>query len=142
VSRAGFSTNDISVLVPETAEATGGQGGESLGLLTNLVAVEIPGLRPTHGAGPLIATLAGWSTGGVAHGLASLRIPESLARQYEQKIGQGNILISVQTEESKDVDRLKAILLQHHAEDVGAGEPKEVSAINVRPSRPPAVIPL
>lgn len=142
ISRAGFSTNDISVLVPETPEATGGLGGESLGLLTGLAAVEIPGLRPTHGAGPLVATLAGWSTGGVAHGLIALRIAASLAHQYERKISEGSILISVQTEDAKDVDRLKTILLQHQVEDVGASEPKEVSAVNARPSRPPAVIPL
>lgn len=139
VSRAGFSTNDISVLIPELPDA---QPQTTLGLLTGLVEVSIPGLRTTVGAGPLVATLAGWSTAGVAHSLVALRLTAQLAHQYEVKIGQGHILISVQTEESRDVDRLKTIFLQHHAEDVGAGEPKEVSAINARPSRPPAVIPL
>ena len=138
VSRAGFSTNDISVLVPALDDTP----SDTLGLLTGLVEVAIPGLRTTVGAGPLIATLAGWSTAGVAHGLVSLHLSSHLAHQYEEKISQGHILISVQTEESRDVDRLKTILLQHQAEDIGAGEPKEVSAINVRPSRPPAVIPL
>ena len=91
---------------------------------------------------PTRRIFAGWSTAGVAHGLVSLRISDSLARQYEQKISEGSILIAVQTEDGRDVDRLKAIMLHHHAEDVGANEPKEVSALNVRPSRPPAVIPL
>ncbi|MBS1150806.1 MAG: hypothetical protein H6Q89_2504 [Myxococcaceae bacterium] len=143
VSRTGFNTNQISVLVPETPAATGGQTGEELGLLTGLVEVSIPGLRTTHGAGPLVATLAGWSTAGVTHGLIALRLSESLAHQYEKKIGEGFILISVQTHEPKDVDRLKAILWQNLAENVGASEPPpEVSGINPRPSRPPAVIPL
>lgn len=140
VSRAGFSTNDMSALVPDTAEATGGQG--SLGLLSGLVTVEIPGLRPTQGAGPLIASLAGWSTAGVAHGLISLQIPEALAHQYEKKISEGCVLLAVQTAEPRDVDRLKTILLQHQADDIGATESREVSAVNARPSRPPSVIPL
>ena len=142
VSRAGFSTNDISVLVPDTHDATGGRGGETLGLLTGLAPVEIPGLRPTTGAGPLIAALAGWSTAGVAHGLVSLQIPEALAHLYERKIGEGHILLAVQAVEAKDVDRLKTIMLQHNLDDVGASAEREVSAVNARPSRPPAVIPL
>ncbi len=135
-SRAGFSTNDMSVLVPESP------GDTTLGLLSGLVAVEIPGLQPLQGAGPLIATLAGWSTAGVAHGLISLKISEALAHTYEQRIAGGAILVSIQTEQAKDVDRLKAIFLQQHAEEVGVSEPKEVSAINARPSRPPSVIAL
>lgn len=142
VSRAGFSIHDISVLVPESPQSTRGEPADSLGLMTGLVHVDIPGLRTIHGGGPLVAALAGWSTAGVAHSLVSLRIPASLADEYERKVSAGSILIAVQVAEAKDVERLKTILLQHEAEDVGESEPKELSPVNARPSRPPAVIPL
>lgn len=138
-SRAGFSINDISVLVPELPDAT---PLGSLGLLTGLTPVEIPGLSTTVGAGPLIAALAGWSTAGVAHGLTSLRISEAQAHAYEQGLANGHILLSVETDQTKDLDRLKAIFTQHLAADVASSESRDVSPVNSRPSRPPAVIPL
>ncbi len=138
-SRAGFSTNDMSVLVPELPDAT---PLSSLGLLSGLVPVEIPGLRTTVGAGPLVATLAGWSTAGVAHGLTSLRISEAQAHDYEQRLAEGGILFSVQTDQPRDIDRVKAILIQHEATNVASSEARDMGANNPRPSRPPAVIPL
>jgi len=139
ISRAGFSSNDISALVPETVPAGRGPSGDCLGLLTGLVPVTIPGLRPTLGAGPLVSALAGWSTAGVSRGLVALRIPEALARQYERQLGEGGILLAVQADERRDLDRLKTILLQHQAENVSGDEPERVS---VRAARPPAVIAL
>lgn len=141
LTRAGFNSNGISVLVP-TSEAAAGKSDDTLGLLSGLVEVSIPGLRPAMGAGPMIASLAGWSTAGVAHGLVALRIPEPLAREYERQIGLGSLLVSVQTQDPQALTHLREIFLQHDAQSVGSSieQPDERAVVNPRPSRPPPVI--
>src|ERR1700692_2802874 len=80
---AGFSNNDISVLLPDTNStkefahekntkapegattgvATGGVVGGTLGLLAGVGALAIPGLGPFIAAGPIMASLAGLGVG-------------------------------------------------------------------------------
>src|SRR5262252_8360980 len=107
---AGFSTNDISVLIPdksgtrdfaheqhtkapEGAAAGGGSGvilGGALGWLVGIGALAIPGLGPFIAAGPIMAVLAGAGAGAAAGGLVGtlvgLGIPELEAKQFEGKI--------------------------------------------------------
>jgi hypothetical protein len=50
-------------------------------------------------------------------------VPEFEAKRYEGKLREGNILISVHTENGEERRRAKDILEQHGADDVsGAGE--------------------
>jgi|GEM_PF-2158940 len=51
----------------------------------------------------------GATAGGIAGGLIGLGIPELEARRYEGKIKEDNILISVHTENSKEIERTKEI---------------------------------
>jgi len=153
---AGFSANDMSVLLPNktgtkdfaheqhtkapegasTGAATGGILGGALGWLVGIGALAIPGLGPFIAAGPIMAALAGAAGGAAAGGLAGaligLGIPEYEAKRYEGKIKDGNILISVHTEDSKERDRAKQILESGGAEDISyTGEssvPKEQKA--------------
>lgn len=146
LTHAGFSSNDISVLFPDkntthefshekntkapegaiTGVATGGVLGGTLGLLVGIGALAIPGV------GPLLAALsgaaAGATLGGIAGGLIGLGIPELEAKRYENRIAEGNILISVVTMNGEDVDRAKDIFTKADAEDVCVTSIKELAS--------------
>ena len=56
-------------------------------------------------------------------------IPEYEAKRYEGKVKDGNILMSVHTENSKEIERAKEILTRNGAEDISytgeASAPKD-----------------
>jgi len=147
LQRAGFSSNDVSVLFPDkdgtrdfahekntkapegaiTGAGAGGALGGTLGLLAGIGALAIPGLGPFIAAGPIMAALsgaaAGAAVGGITGALVGLGIPELEAKQYESKIKNGNILLSVHVESSDERGRAKKILEEGGAKDVAvAGE--------------------
>lgn len=150
LQRAGFATNDISVLfpsksgtrdfahefntkAPEGAIAGVGAGGVlggTLGVLAGIGALAIPGLGPFIAAGPLMAALsgaaAGAAVGGVAGALIGMGIPEIEAKRYEGKIKGGNILISVHTENSEEQKKAKALLETAGADDVSSTSEADV----------------
>ena len=141
---AGFSSNDISVLFPDksgtrdfaheqntkapegaaTGAGAGGVLGGAFGWLLGIGALAIPGLGPFIAAGPIMAALggaaAGAALGGVTGALVGLGIPEYEAKQYEGKIKEGNILISVHTEDSAERDRAKTIFERAGAENISS----------------------
>jgi hypothetical protein len=138
----GFSPNDISVLFPDQqgtrdfaherhtkmpeGAATGAGGGVilggALGWMVGIGALAIPGLGPFVAAGPIMAALAGAAGGAVAGGIAGtligMGIPEYEAKRYEGKVKNGNVLISVHTENSDERDRAKQVLQDNGAEDI------------------------
>jgi hypothetical protein len=139
---AGFSHNDISVLFPDKAgtrdfaheqhtkapegaaagAGTGGVLGGTLGWLVGIGALAIPGLGPFIAAGPIMAALsgaaAGAALGGLTGALIGLGIPEYEAKRYEGKVKEGNLLISVHTEDSTERARARQIFAQEGAEDI------------------------
>jgi len=147
---SGFSTNDISVLFPDkdsthefshekntkapegavAGASTGGLLGGGLGLLAGIGALAIPGVGPLIAAGPLLAALSGAavgaSVGGIAGGLIGLGIPELEAKRFENRISEGNILISVHAVDGNEVDRAKEILKSAEAEDISVTSLGEV----------------
>lgn len=152
LTRSGFSSNDISVLFPDkktshefshekntkspegavTGATTGGVLGGALGLLAGIGALAIPGVGPLIAAGPLLAALsgaaAGATVGGIAGGLIGLGIPEFEAKRFENRISQGNILISVHSVSGDEVTRAKDILEKGGAEDISVTSMGEVAA--------------
>ena len=60
----------------------------------------------------------GAAIGCIAGGLIGLGIPEIEARRYEGKIKQGNILISVHTENSDEINRARDIYTKAGAQDI------------------------
>lgn len=147
LQRAGFSTNDISALFPDkrgtrdfahehhtkapegaiAGVGAGGAIGGTLGLLAGIGSLAIPGVGPLIAAGPIMAALsgaaAGAAVGGITGALIGMGIPELEAKQYEGKIRDGNILLSVHVENSDERARAKKILEQSGARDVvSAGE--------------------
>lgn len=147
---AGFSKNDISVLFPDktgtkdfaheqhtkapegaaTGASTGGVVGGAFGWLVGIGALAIPGLGPFVAAGPIMAALggaaAGAALGGITGALIGMGIPEYEAKRYEGKIKEGNILISVHTEDSTARNRAKDIFARAGAEDISYTEEARV----------------
>lgn len=142
----GFAQNAISALIPDhetgpslgvekqtkalegtAAGATaGGVLGGVLGLLAGIGTLAIPGVGPFLAAGPLLATLGGMglggSVGGLAGGLIGLGIPEYEAKQYESRLGEGHILISVHCDTTDDIERARNILTAAGASDIAVSQ--------------------
>jgi len=138
----GFADSEISVLLPDTAgthdvghvkntkapegtatgAASGGVAGGVLGLLAGIGALAIPGVGPFIAAGPIMAALSGAAlgatAGGIVGGLIGLGIPEFEAKRYEEKLKQGNYLISVHAENGDQEDRAKKVFKDADAEDI------------------------
>ena len=148
---AGFSKNDISVLfadktgtkdfahekntkAPEgaaTGAGTGGILGGVLGWLAGVGALAIAGIGPFVAAGPIMAALGGAAigagTGGLIGGLVGLGFPEYEARRYEGKLKEGNILISVHSDNSDETKRAKEIFERDGAEDIATSSEEKVA---------------
>jgi len=148
---AGFSNNDISVLLPAnqsskefahekntkapegttTGATTGGVIGGTLGLLAGIGALAIPGVGPFIAAGPIMAALAGVGVGGAVGGLigalVGMGIPEYEAKRYEGRIKEGGVLLSVHCATSEDISRAKNLLKSTGADDIASAGEKGVS---------------
>jgi hypothetical protein len=141
---SGFPVGDISVLLPlesstkefahekhtKAPEGTtagvvaGGAIGGTLGLLSGIGALAIPGLGPFIAAGPIMATLAGLGAGGAVGGLigalAGMGVPEFEAKRYEGRVRQGGVLLSVHCDTSEDITAAKDVLKHTGAEDIAS----------------------
>jgi hypothetical protein len=160
---ANFSNNDISVLFPDkgttrdfahekntkapegavAGASAGGVIGSTLGWIAGIGALAIPGVGPFIAAGPIMAALSGAAVGaavgGIAGGLIGLGIPEMEAKRYEGKVKEGNILISVHTENSGEIARAKDIFTKAGAQDIcatGEASPPKDNGATERGSRP------
>jgi len=101
---------------PERA-ATGTGVGQALGWIAGIGALAIPGAGPFIAAGPIMTALSG-ATDGIAGGLIRLGLPDSEAKRYEGKVTEGNILISVHTEDVGDIARATDLFKQAGAQDI------------------------
>jgi uncharacterized protein (TIGR02271 family) len=148
---AGFLKNDISVLLadkrgtkdfahekhtkaPEgavTGAGTGGVLGGVLGWLVGAGVLAIPGAGPFLAAGPVMAALSGAAigagTGGLIGALVGLGIPEFEAKRYEAKLKEGNILISVHSDNRDETKRAKEIFERDGADEVSTSTEEKVS---------------
>jgi len=155
VLAAGFSNNDISVLLPDsksskefahekntkapegttTGVTTGGVIGGTLGLLAGIGALAIPGVGPFIAAGPIMASLAGLGVGGAVGGLigalVGMGIPEYEAKRYEGRVKDGGVLLSVHCDTSDEISRAKELLKQTGAEDLSSTGEKAASSHGV-----------
>lgn len=140
----GFSNNDISALFPDkkgtrdfahekntkapegatTGAGAGGLLGGTLGWLVGIGALAIPGVGPLIAAGPIVAALSGAAVGaavgGIGGALVGMGIPELEAKQYESKVRDGNILISVHTDDADEASRAKDIFKRQNAESISS----------------------
>ncbi len=141
---AGFSNEDISVLLPDNegtkdfahdkstkapegttaGVTTGGIIGGTLGLLAGIGVLAIPGVGPFIAAGPIMGALAGLGVGGAVGGLigalVGMGIPEYEAKRYEGHIKAGGILLSVHCDTSEKITRAKDLLKHTGAQDISS----------------------
>ncbi len=132
----GFGDNEISLIAKDErggqdgdkdisyedqnladGTATGGALGGLTGLLAGAGALLIPGIGPIIAAGPLAGALTGVVTGGVAGGLIDYGIPEEKGQHYEERVKEGDTLITLQASEEK-ADKAAKILKEYGAEEV------------------------
>jgi hypothetical protein len=140
--KSGFSASDISVLAPdrsgirdlghqnatkapEGAVAGAGTGallGGALGWLAGIGALAIPGVGALIAAGPIFGMLSGVAVGGTVGGLAGALvgagIPEFEARQFEGRLKEGNILMSVHADDDHEAARIRKIFSEEEAENI------------------------
>jgi hypothetical protein len=138
----GFANTDISVLfanqrgarefvqgenttAPDDAVAragTGGAFGGVLGWLAGMGSLAIPGVGPFIAAGPIMAALGGAAVGSAVGGfvgaLMGMGISENEAQQYESKLRDGHVLISVHWENSAETDGAEKVLKRSNAYDI------------------------
>jgi hypothetical protein len=144
---AGFSNDDISVLLPDRGSTkefahekgtkapegavagagTGGILGGALGWLAGIGTLAIPGVGPFIAAGPIMAALSGAAVGAAAGGLigtlVGMGIPEYEAKRYQNRLKEGRVLISVHSENADASRRAKEIFKNGGAADIAtAGE--------------------
>ncbi|MFX3649299.1 MULTISPECIES: general stress protein [unclassified Paenibacillus] len=151
----GFTSDEISVVTQDRDElkaireetgtkapegvaagaATGGVLGGVAGLLAGIGALAIPGIGPILAAGPIAAAFTGAAVGagagGLVGGLVGLGIPEEDAKQYEEYVQNGKILLLVDsTDRDTDVydvfssnSQLNRDRAQVHGTDVPAERP-------------------
>ncbi len=99
----------------------------ALGWLAGIGALAIPGLGPFIAAGPIMAAFGRRCgrryVGGLTGALVGMGMPEFEAKKYEGKVKSGSSLISVHSEDSKEVKRAKEICERAGAQDITtAGE--------------------
>lgn len=151
---AGFSLDEVSALLPDkggtrdfahekhtkapegavAGASAGGAIGGGIGLLAGIGALAIPGLGPFIAAGPIMAAMsgaaAGATVGGLTGALIGMGIPELEAKKYEGKLREGNILLSVHTDDGAERSRAKKVL-----ENAGAVDISTVSEESVPSSK-------
>lgn len=134
----GFRTDEISVIAkdrkdmkaiseetgtkaPEgvaTGATAGGLVGGIAGLLAGLGIMAIPVFGPIMVAGPIAVTLTGTavgaSAGGLVGGLIGLGIPENEAKEYENNVKAGQILVLVE-EKAGNREKVHDIFRNNHA---------------------------
>lgn len=141
---AGFSNDDISVLLPDNnttrafaneknrkapegataGVANGGMLGGAFGLLAGIAVFAIPGIGPLVVAGPIIAALAGMGAGGALGGiigaLVGMGMPEYEAKRYEGRIQEGGVLLSVHCNTISRISRATNLLRHTGAQDISS----------------------
>jgi hypothetical protein len=145
----GFSSNEISVLMadkqgtkdfaddketkaPEAAATGAGAGiglGAVLGWLAGIGSLAIPGVGPLIAAGPIMGALGGaavgGATGGIIGGLVGMGIPEEDAKNYDDRVRGGGVMVSVHTDDVGHIIRARDIFEDCGATDISSSRPLE-----------------
>lgn len=92
--------------------AVGSVMGALAGILAGAASFALPGIGLVV-LGPLAATLtgaaAGAATGGLVGALVDMGIPEKRAKEYQDAVSSGQVLVSVTTDEDKADDAMEVL---------------------------------
>ena len=138
---AGFGEEDISVVRQEEGSApavsadetkanagvvTGVSVGAVIGGALGLAALAIPGLGLVV-AGPLAAALggavAGGALGALAGSFAGLGVPTEQAKEYEQAVRSGGVVVAVKTPDEESAQRATELLGRFGARSATSYQP-------------------
>jgi hypothetical protein len=130
------STDAVASDTPREGAEKGAKAGAVLGALGGIAAVVgvIPVIGPLLVAGPLLAALGitgavgataagaitGAAVGGLTGALLNLGVGEEKAIQYQDRVLAGNILVSVNSENDKEVQKS---MIDHNAMNVETYSP-------------------
>ena len=116
---SGFSRWNRSIAAADCRNAGAGGG---CGWIAGIGALPIPQAGPFVAAGPIIAAVCGPVPGtamcGISGGLVALGIPANQAKRFEGRIRDGNFLVSVHTENSRQTAHAKGIFAHAGAHDL------------------------
>lgn len=139
---AGFNPDQVSLVAKDRAatrevvESTGMGGGEGagvgavaggitgglLGWLVGIGALAIPGIGPIVAAGALATTIGGAAigaaTGGLIGALVDLGIPEEEATVYQEGVGRGSMLLTVNAASDAQLYEANDIMRRHDGMEV------------------------
>jgi len=134
VDAEGVDTDDVDT--PAEGAVTGAVTGGTIGALAGVATVlgVIPVIGPIFAAGPLIAALGiggavgttaaaaatGAAAGGLIGALANLGVTDDKAKEYEERVFAGDVLVSVHAEENI---RVAQVLADHGATSVESYTP-------------------
>lgn len=134
LKESGFRSTDISVLFADCQEArrfarTRPESeviGGSLGWLSGIGALAVPGEGAYVAAGPLMGMLGGigCSSSGISGALLGLGLETTEAARKQQHLKHGNILLSVHCDSPDRAREAKSILQQTGAQDVTIPRPE------------------
>jgi len=149
-----FSNKYISVLFPNISDtrnsapekntkapgAAAGPGIDGiLGWVAGIGPLAIPGVGPFIAAGPVVAALSGVvfsaTVGTISRGLVALGLSEREAGQYEGRVKEGNILLSVHTDDIGDIARARDIFEQAGAEHICTAGPARKNSESKAPNQ-------
>jgi hypothetical protein len=108
------SSNEAVVPVIQSAEVLYGV----MAWVASAACHIIPGTSPIIAVGPIATRFADAGIDSVADGLIDFGVPESEARRYETRIGEGLILVSVHAENSKKSEQARRIFSAAKADDI------------------------
>ena len=154
----GFSSNDISVLLPDNQSTEGvcsreehqgpgrhhhgrGNGRRNWrcdsGFWLESARWPFPASdllsRPVPIMGALAGLGAGGAVGGLIGALVGMGMPEYEAKRYEGRVKAGGVLLSVHCDTSDEISRAKDLLKATGAEDIASSGEKSVSTHGVEP---------
>jgi hypothetical protein len=128
---AGFCNTDVSMLFPDQTGAHGFAGqsdsqheqsvGGALGWLAGIGILSLPERGPHVAAGPIVQAfgkVSNLAAGAIVAALVTMGLSEPQARHYDAKLREGNILVSVQSDERGQRERAREILTVGGASEV------------------------
>jgi uncharacterized membrane protein len=107
-----------------TGAIAGGAFGGLGGFILAVSALPLPGIGPIVGAGIIAATILGAglgvSAGGLVGALLEEGVNEEAAREYEQHVGQGSILLGVRARDLEEARQAHHAFVSYGGEAVRA----------------------
>ena len=125
---AGYAHDDISLVMQQRGSApevgagetkadqgmvAGVSAGAVLGGLAGLAALAIPGIGPILAAGPIavaLGALSGAALGGLVGSFTGLGVPTERAKEYEEAVRAGGVVVAVKVADRQDEERATGVL--------------------------------